>query len=130
MENPIVGGLLAFAAGFAVSAANFLISRAARRRAACRHAKDGAAQTRAILYPSLIRQLLCLVFLVALYFAAPYLPWERTPLLIGGALGITLPLIFFTALLLRGDTAEDRHQAEENRGKNEITEKKEDNGDG
>ncbi len=40
-------------------------------------------------------------YLALLYFAAPHTPWDSIWLLAGGAAGLTLPLFFFTLLLLR-----------------------------
>ncbi|MBQ8400609.1 MAG: hypothetical protein IJX14_01640, partial [Clostridia bacterium] len=40
-------------------------------------------------------------YLAALYFAAPYTPWDGIWLLAGGAIGLTLPMFPFTFLLLR-----------------------------
>lgn len=90
MSSPIFGGLLAFAVGFAVSLVNYLISRAVIRN-----------KPVLITAASVVRQIFAVGYLVLLYFLAPRLAWGLPALLIGGALGVTLPMLYFTFLLLR-----------------------------
>ncbi len=49
----------------------------------------------------IIRQIFNVGYLVILYFIAPKTPWDLFYLLIGGALGITLPMFYFTAKLVK-----------------------------
>lgn len=90
MENGIFGATLTFAAGVFVAFLNYLLSRAVMQK------KPDA-------YPmvSVLRQLVNVAYLVAVYFAAPYTPWERIPLLVGAAFGSTLSLFLFTYLLVK-----------------------------
>ncbi len=50
---------------------------------------------------TIIRQVFNVGYLVVLYFVAPLTPWDRVYLLLGGALGVTLPMIYFTVKLVR-----------------------------
>ena len=90
MNHWITGAVLAFAAGIAVSLLNYRISLLVMRK------KPDA-------YPmtSVIRQITNVAYLAAVYFIAPYTPWELIPLLVGAALGSTLSIFFFTYLLVK-----------------------------
>ena len=80
MDQPIVGGLLAFAGGAAVALVNFAINRRVLKR------KPAASA-----YISIVRQVLNVAYLVLAFLLARVLPWGSTPLLVGAALGLTLP---------------------------------------
>ena len=90
MEHWIFGALLTFLAGAAVSFLNYCISRTVIRK------KPDA-------YPmtTVVRQIMNVAFLAAVYFIAPYTPWGLIPLLVGAALGSTLTMFFFTYLLVK-----------------------------
>ena len=84
------GSLLGFAGGLGISYANYIISKAVLRRSPSKYASS-----------TVLRQLLNIGYLVLLYFVAPYTLWKGIYLLIGGALGITLPMFFYTARLIK-----------------------------
>jgi len=90
MEHWIFGALLTFLAGAAVSFLNYCISRTVMRK------KPDA-------YPmtTVVRQITNVAYLAAVYFITPYTPWGLVPLLIGAALGSTLPMFCFTYLLVK-----------------------------
>lgn len=90
MNHGIFGAALTFVGGAAIAYVNYLLSRTVLRKK-----PDFVAAT------AVVRQVLNVVYLAALYFLSPYTPWGLVPLLIGAALGITLPMFYFTALLLR-----------------------------
>lgn len=90
MENAFVGGALAFAVGAAVAVGNFLITQ--------KFLKSKNSSLGAV---SMIRQLVNVGYFVLLYFLAEHLPWDVFPLLIGGALGITLPMLILTPVLMK-----------------------------
>ena len=50
---------------------------------------------------SLLRQFLNIGYITAVFFVAPYTPWERIWMLAGAVCGITLPMFVFTFILLR-----------------------------
>ncbi len=86
----IVGGGLALALGAALSVANYLIARKLLE-------KNG--NRLAII--SILRQMLNIAYLVAIYFLAEVLPWPVEAMLIGGAAGITVPSFPLAARLAR-----------------------------
>ena len=87
MEN-ILPLAVAFAAGFAVECANYLITRAALRKN-----KNASA-----LFP--LRTLITAAFLAALYFASKALTDDASACLIAGAVGATAGLAIFTFILI------------------------------
>lgn len=90
MGSPIVGGLLAFLGGCAVSALNYGINlRVLKRRPA------------ALASMSIVREILSVVYLAAAYLLANVLPWGYVPLLVGAALGLTIPSIFLSFRLAK-----------------------------
>ena len=102
VNQSLLGGAAAFVFGALLALVNYLISRAVMRR------KMSMFSSTAV-----IRQLINIGGLVALYFIAPHTPFETLPLVIGGVLGETLPMLFFTFLLLR----EGKSAGEDNNGK-------------
>lgn len=84
------GALIAFAVGVLIGYANYRISKAAV-------VKNGNSLPAV----ALLRQLFQIGYFLILYFAAPYTPWSRTPLLVGGALGVTAAILIFTVRLLK-----------------------------
>ncbi len=100
MQNDLFGFFFAFLGGCIICFINFLISR-------------GVLLHRAKLFStiSIIHQVLNVGYLAALYFIADNTPWSLIYLLIGGALGATLPMLYFTGKLLKlSDSAKKREQ--------------------
>ncbi len=85
-----VGAALAFLMGAGIAAVNYFISRFMLKR----HPAQYAAT-------SLVRQLLQVAYIVLLFFLGDRTPWSKPWLLIGGVLGVTLPMLFFTMRLLK-----------------------------
>lgn len=90
MEHFAVGAAITFALGVLVSYINYRLTLTLMRK-----------RSDAAIVPSSLRQLVNVLYFVAVYFAAPYTPWERIPLLVGAAAGATLSLFLFTFLLVR-----------------------------
>lgn len=90
MHSDIVGAICAFAAGAAIAAAGYLASRQVLKKRPNRYI---LVQT--------VKQLVQIGFLVALFLLGDRTPWDRIWLLVGGCLGITLPMIYFTARLVK-----------------------------
>ncbi len=90
MDADIVGAALAFLVGVGIATANFALSRHILKTRPDMYA---AAQT--------VKQLVQVAYLVALFLLGGYTPWDNIWLLVGGGLGITLPMILFTYLLVR-----------------------------
>ncbi len=97
MEHFAVGAALTFALGVLVSYINYRLTLTFMKK-----------RPDAALVPSLLRQLMNVLYFMAVYFAAPYTPWERVPLLVGAAAGATLSLFLFTFLLVRGMKEEEK----------------------
>lgn len=96
------GFLFALLGGGAVALLNYLFSRAVLLR-------------KPAFFPSfsVIRQILNIGYLVFLWFIYPKTPWDVTPLLFGGVLGVTGPMFFFTARLARLAAEKDKQYKED-----------------
>ena len=90
MPNEWVGGILAFGLGVCLSAASYAFARFVLKKHPQRY-----------LSAQVVRQLVTILFVVALFALGEYTPWGRKPLLVGGVLGVTLPMIWFTYRLVR-----------------------------
>jgi len=99
MDSPVVGAILAFLGGTAVSAVNFAINLRTLRKSPA-----------SLATVSILRQALNVAYLVAVFFLCRVLPWGHVPLLLGAALGLTIPAMLFAVLLAR---INDRQKAEQ-----------------
>lgn len=90
MEANWVGAALAFAVGVGIAALNYLFSKFILRK----HPTQYASAT-------ILRQIIQILFLVLLFALGDLTPWNKAWLLVGGVLGITLPMIYFTSRLLK-----------------------------
>ncbi len=81
----------AFLAGFAVEVVNYLITRSAL----------SSKKDVFLIFP--LRTLIAGAFLIALYFTAKALGLDVTACMIAGAVGATVGLAAFTALLMRNN---------------------------
>lgn len=90
MSHGLFGLAVALLGGVLVGLVNYILTAVVLRRKASLYATF-----------SVVRQLLHIGYLVALYLLAPYTPWDRLYLLIGGVLGMTVSMVVFTARLVR-----------------------------
>ncbi|MBQ7035769.1 MAG: hypothetical protein IJN34_08545 [Clostridia bacterium] len=90
IDKNILGAALAFLLGLAVAAANYGLSRLLLIK-----------QPRLFAAGQVIRQILSVGYLLALYFLGGKTPWNPLWLLIGGGLGLTLPLLWSTKRLVQ-----------------------------
>lgn len=90
MDSPIVGGLLAFLGGAAVSFLNYRISLRTLKR-----------KPSALASMSVVRQLLSVAYLVAAFLVSKILPWDYVPMLLGAAVGLTVPSVLLSLRLAR-----------------------------
>ena len=90
MNPNIIGAVIAFAVGVGISAVNYLISRYILKKSPSKYA---TAQ--------IVKQLVQIAYLFALFMLSEYTPWDRMWMLVGGCMGITLPMIIFTPRLVR-----------------------------
>lgn len=93
-----MGAGIACLAGVGIAAINYAVARFILKKYPDQYAVG-----------QLIRQVLQIGYLLLLYFAGAYLPWDRVWLLVGGALGLTLlmPLFTYRLLKLNGSGKED-----------------------
>ena len=85
MGNDIIGAVIAFVVGVGISVINYLLSAFVLKKHADKYA-----------FTIVFRQFIQIAYLVVLYIAGGYTPWNVYYLLIGGVLGVTVPMIFFT----------------------------------
>lgn len=88
--NDVLGAVIAFTFGVGISALNYFISKYFLQKS-----PDKFAMT------SVIKQLINVAFLVAVYMLSDSLPWRFSYLIVGAVLGITLPMLVFTRKLLK-----------------------------
>ena len=88
MGSPVVGGALAFLGGVAVSWLNYRINLRTLKK-----------KPSALASVSVVRQLLSIGYLVLVFALAGVLPWDHMPLLLGAAVGLTIPSILLAMRL-------------------------------
>ncbi len=88
--NNILGAVITFSIGVGIAALDYLISKYFLEKN-----PDRFAMT------AVVKQLINVAFLVAVYMSADFLPCELIYLLGGAVLGITIPMIIFTRKLLK-----------------------------
>ena len=89
MLPDIIGLTIAAALGVGVAYLNFCISKYMLRSCPDK-----------FVYSTVIRTLICVVFLALVYFIGSITPCDIIFLLLGAAFGSTLPTVFFTKSLL------------------------------
>ncbi|MBQ8894662.1 MAG: hypothetical protein IJ043_09700 [Clostridia bacterium] len=99
IDTNLFGAALAFCVGVGIAAVNYGISRYLLKK------QPGLYTTAQIL-----KQLLQIGYLVVLFTLGGYTPWDKLWLLVGGCLGITLPMIWFTFRLVRLNDALQRKE--------------------
>lgn len=113
MFTDIVGAAMTAALGIGVACLNYFVSKYMLL-----HSPDK------FIYSTVVRTLVVVLLLVGIYFVGDNTPCDVTWLLVGAALGATLPSFFFTSKLLK---LNQRLSADK---KNENSKEKEDNTNG
>ncbi len=90
MENDIIGAVSAFLAGTLICFGNYKLSEYF-----IRHKPEKYSLV------SILTQFIRVSYFLLLYFTADYTPWSKMYILIGGALGVTLPMLLFTHRLIK-----------------------------
>jgi len=90
MKDILVGGGIALAVGAALSFLNYLVTK-----------KIIEKNSSHLAVISILRQTLNIAYLVAIYFLSRYLPWPLEAMLVGGALGVTVPSFILSAKLAK-----------------------------
>ena len=90
MNHWIFGTLIALFGGIGISYVNYRISvYILGKNSSLLNASSPA------------RQILNIGYLVAVYFLAPYTPWDRIAMLVAAVIGVTGSLFYFTYRLVR-----------------------------
>ena len=90
MAGSLPGFFIALALGVLVATINFVVTSRATRG-------SGSA----LFAVPVLRTALSVGTLAAAYFLAPLTPWDRTWMLVGAAVGLTVPALPYTLLLLK-----------------------------
>ena len=90
MKSNIVGALIAFALGAVIAWLNYRYSRHVLEHNPSRYAGT-----------TTVRQVVQIAYLVLLFLLAVYTPWDRIWIIVGGCLGITIPMTYFTYCLVK-----------------------------
>ena len=90
MNENIVGAIITFALGFVLAYLNFLLSKTILTKQPEKYA-----------FSTIIRQVMQIIYIVAVYFVSTVSPWDTWYMLIGAVLGVTVPMIYFTHKLLQ-----------------------------
>lgn len=98
----ILTGAAAFIVGTALAYLNYCLSKAILR------SKNNSLGT-----ISLVRQAVNVAFIFGLYFLGTRTALDEWALLIGGALGSTIPSFFFTSLLVKKDPSNGSGKGDE-----------------
>ncbi len=90
IEHSIFGALATFVGGVLLATAGYAFSRYLLQR----HANYYAVG-------QVVKQLVQIGYVLAVYALAGYTPWDGMWMLLGGCLGITLPMLWFTYRLVK-----------------------------
>lgn len=99
MDSDIIGAVIAFCIGVAVASVNYAFSRYVIKKHSDKYAVT-----------AVVRQLIQVAYLVLLFFFGEKTPWDRMWLLVGGCLGITIPMIWFTLQLVKLNASLNRKE--------------------
>ena len=90
MDNNIIGAVFAFVIGGAVAYLNYAVSKY-------------LLKTHPDMYTGgqIIRSAIQIGYLILIYTLGGFTPWDKMWLLVGGCLGITLPMFYFTYKLVK-----------------------------
>ena len=107
MNENIVGAIVTFALGIGVATMNFLLSKAILTKQPEKYA-----------FSTIIRQIMQILYIVAVYFVSTVAPWDMWYMLIGAVLGVTVPMVYFTHKLLQlnqtANTKDNKKEGEDN----------------
>ena len=107
MNENIVGAIITFALGIVIAYLNFLLSKAILTKQPEKYAIS-----------TVLRQVIQIIYIVAVYFVSTVAPWDMWYMLIGAVLGVTVPMIYFTHKLLQVNqtvkTKDNKKEGEDN----------------
>ena len=90
MNENIVGAIITFALGTGIAGLNFLLSKIILLKCPEKYA-----------FSTILRQVIQILYIVAVYFITPYTPWNLWYMIFGAVFGITIPMIYFTSKLVK-----------------------------
>ncbi len=90
MDTNLFGAFLAFCIGVAIASVNYGISKRVLKKAPSKY-----------FLTQMIKQVLQIGFLLLLFLLGDRTPWDPVWLLVGGCVGITLPMLLFTPRLVK-----------------------------
>ncbi len=93
LVSDLIGAMIASLVGAGIAFLNYSLTRKAIRKTEGGIGALGAAPV--------LRMVIDVGYLAAVYFIAPFTPWDRIWMLVGAVIGLTVPLLFFTPRLLR-----------------------------
>ncbi len=90
MNENIVGAIITFALGIGIAGLNFLLSKAILTKQPEKYA-----------FSTILRQIIQILYIVAVYFITPYTPWDLWYMVLGAVFGVTVPMVYFTHKLVK-----------------------------
>ena len=102
MNENLVGAFITFALGIVIAYLSFLISKAILTK-----------QPDKFAFSTVLRQIVQIFYLVAVYFISGHTPWDTWYMLIGAVLGVTIPMIYFTSKLLQINQSTNKNKKKE-----------------
>ena len=90
MNQDIIAAIITFALGFVIAGLNYLLSRAILKKCPEKY-----------VFSTIIRQVIQILYIVAVYFVSTAIPFNSWYMLIGAVLGVTVPMFFFTYKLVK-----------------------------
>lgn len=90
IENNLVGAIFALVIGIGIAALNYALGRWCIKKSPERYA---------MLQP--VRSIIQIGYLLLILLLGGFTPWDQMWLLVGGALGVTLPMPYFTYRLVK-----------------------------
>lgn len=101
IDTNIIGAVLAFVAGVGIASLNYALSRYILKNAPKQYTST-----------QIIKQLVQIAYIVLIYFFADKTPWNPLWVLVGGCLGITVPMLWFTFKLVKlNDSLKEKEES-------------------
>jgi len=108
MTGSLPGILITLTIGAALAYVNYILTK-----------KAASKSSGALSAVPVLRMVLNVGYLAAVYFIAPLTPWDTVWMLLGAVVGITVPMFIFTFMLLgqlNGEKKQDKADGENKGG--------------
>ncbi len=103
INSNIFGAVLAFCVGVLIASVGYFLLKLVLKK-----------YPKSYIAAQFFKQLIQIGYLFALFFFGDKTPWSAMWLLVGGCLGITLPMIFFTSSLLKVNKSSNEKEGSRN----------------